>query len=43
VGQALKMADHVYVLNRGRITFEGKPEEVSEETIMNSYLGSLAQ
>jgi len=43
VGQALKMADYVYVLNRGRITFEGVPEDVSEETIMTSYLGSLAQ
>jgi branched-chain amino acid transport system ATP-binding protein len=43
VSQALKLADYVYVLNRGRITFEGRPEEVSEETIMTSYLGSLAQ
>ena len=43
VGQALKLADYVYVLNRGRITFEGVPEDVSEETIMTSYLGSLAQ
>ena len=43
VGQALKVADYVYVLNRGRITFAGRPEEVSEETIMTSYLGSLAQ
>jgi branched-chain amino acid transport system ATP-binding protein len=42
VGQALKLADYVYVLNRGRITFEGTPDEVSEETIMTSYLGSLA-
>jgi branched-chain amino acid transport system ATP-binding protein len=43
VGPALKLADYVYVLNRGRITFEGKPDELSEETIMTSYLGSLAQ
>jgi branched-chain amino acid transport system ATP-binding protein len=43
VGQALKIADYVYVLNRGRITFAGRPEDVSEETIMTSYLGSLAQ
>jgi branched-chain amino acid transport system ATP-binding protein len=43
VGQALKVADYVYVLNRGRITFAGCPEDVSEETIMTSYLGSLAQ
>jgi branched-chain amino acid transport system ATP-binding protein len=42
VGQALKMADYVYVLDRGRISFAGEPGEISEETIMNSYLGSLA-
>ncbi len=42
VGQALKMADYVYILGRGRISFAGEPGEISEETIMNSYLGSLA-
>ncbi|WP_019877540.1 ABC transporter ATP-binding protein [Sporichthya polymorpha] len=42
VGQALKMADYVYILDRGRISFAGEPGEISEEKIMNSYLGSLA-
>jgi branched-chain amino acid transport system ATP-binding protein len=42
VGQALKLADYVYVMDRGTITFAGEPGEISEETIMNSYLGSLA-
>ena len=42
VGQALKMADYVYILDRGGISFAGEPGEISEETIMNSYLGSLA-
>ncbi len=42
VGQALKMADYVYILDRGRISFAGEPGEISEETVMNSYLGSLA-
>jgi branched-chain amino acid transport system ATP-binding protein len=42
VGQALRMADYVYILDRGRISFAGEPGEISEETIMNSYLGSLA-
>ena len=42
VGQALKLADYVYILDRGRISFAGEPGEISEETIMNSYLGSLA-
>jgi branched-chain amino acid transport system ATP-binding protein len=42
VGQALKLADYVYILERGRISFAGEPGEISEETVMNSYLGSLA-
>ena len=42
VGKALQMADYVYILDRGRITFAGDPKEISEETILNSYLGSLA-
>ena len=42
VGQALKLADYVYIMDRGTITFAGEPGEISEETIMNSYLGSLA-
>jgi branched-chain amino acid transport system ATP-binding protein len=42
VSRALKMADYVYILDRGRISFAGEPGEISEETIMNSYLGSLA-
>jgi len=42
VAQALKLADYVYIMDRGAITFAGEPGEISEETIMNSYLGSLA-
>jgi branched-chain amino acid transport system ATP-binding protein len=42
VGQALALADYVYIMDRGTITFAGEPGEISEETIMNSYLGSLA-
>jgi branched-chain amino acid transport system ATP-binding protein len=42
VSRALKLADYVYILDRGRISFAGEPGEISEETIMNSYLGSLA-
>jgi len=42
VSRALKLADYVYILDRGRITFAGEPGEISEETIVNSYLGSLA-
>jgi branched-chain amino acid transport system ATP-binding protein len=42
VSRALQMADYVYILDRGRISFAGEPGEISEETVMNSYLGSLA-
>jgi branched-chain amino acid transport system ATP-binding protein len=42
VSRALALADYVYILDRGKITFAGEPAEISEETILNSYLGSLA-
>ena len=42
VARALQLADYVYILDRGQISFAGEPGEISEETIMNSYLGSLA-
>ena len=42
VARALQLADYVYILDRGGISFAGEPGEISEETIMNSYLGSLA-
>ena len=41
-GNSLLLADYVYILDRGQISFAGEPGEISEETIMNSYLGSLA-
>ncbi len=42
VSRALALADYVYILDRGRISFAGEPAEISEETITNAYLGSLA-
>ena len=42
VSRALALADYVYILDRGSVTFAGEPGEISEETILNSYLGSLA-
>ena len=42
VSRALQLADYVYILDRGRISFAGEPGEISEETITNAYLGSLA-
>jgi branched-chain amino acid transport system ATP-binding protein len=42
VTRALQLADYVYILDRGQVTFAGEPAEITEETIMNAYLGSLA-
>ena len=37
--QALAIADYVYVLNRGRITFAGEPAEVDRMDLAEAYLG----
>jgi branched-chain amino acid transport system ATP-binding protein len=42
VAQALALADYVYILDRGRLSYVGEPTEISEETIAHSYLGGLA-
>ncbi len=42
VAQALELADYVYILDRGRLSYVGEPSEISEETIAHSYLGGLA-
>ncbi len=42
VSQALELADYVYILDRGRLTYVGEPAEISEEQIAHSYLGGLA-
>ncbi|MCW2616091.1 MAG: transporter ATP-binding protein [Frankiales bacterium] len=42
VTRALQLADYVYILDRGRVTFAGESGEIDEETMMNAYLGSLA-
>jgi branched-chain amino acid transport system ATP-binding protein len=39
VTRALELADHVYVLNRGRVTFSGLPSELDEENVFAGYLG----
>jgi branched-chain amino acid transport system ATP-binding protein len=39
VTRALELADHVYVLNRGRVTFSGPPSELDEENVFAGYLG----
>jgi branched-chain amino acid transport system ATP-binding protein len=39
VERALAMADHVYLLNRGRIVGEGPPESFDAARIQESYVG----
>jgi branched-chain amino acid transport system ATP-binding protein len=37
---ALEMADRVYVMNKGRIVFEGEPAQLrTQEEVMHQYLG----
>jgi branched-chain amino acid transport system ATP-binding protein len=39
VSMALKLADYVYVLERGRIVNEGPSDEVARQGVVQSYLG----
>jgi branched-chain amino acid transport system ATP-binding protein len=40
VSRALELADHVYVMSRGRITFSGPPTDLDEENVLAGYLGN---
>jgi len=40
VNRALEIADHVYLMKRGRITFSGAPSELDEHTVLRGYLGT---
>lgn len=42
IGQALRVADHVYCLMEGRITLSGKPGELSRADIHAAYFGEVA-
>jgi len=39
IGQALSVADRVYCLQKGRVTLEGRPAELSRERIREAYFG----
>jgi branched-chain amino acid transport system ATP-binding protein len=39
VGRALEMADTVYLLNRGHITYTGPSTALDTETVLRGYLG----
>lgn len=40
VVRALRIADYVYVLNRGRVVFAGEPGELNEKDVFRSYIGT---
>jgi branched-chain amino acid transport system ATP-binding protein len=42
IPRALELADYVCILNRGRVRFTGKPSEIGEQTVIESYLGGVA-
>jgi branched-chain amino acid transport system ATP-binding protein len=39
VSRALAIADYVYILGRGRVTFAGDPAELADDDIFARYLG----
>jgi branched-chain amino acid transport system ATP-binding protein len=42
IGQALKVADRVYCMMEGRVTLEGRPDEITREDIHAAYFGAPA-
>jgi branched-chain amino acid transport system ATP-binding protein len=42
IPRALELADHVCILNRGRVRFTGEPGEIGEGIVIESYLGGVA-
>jgi len=42
IGQALKIANHVYCMMEGRISLSGKPSDISREQIHAAYFGAHA-
>jgi branched-chain amino acid transport system ATP-binding protein len=39
VTKALHLADHVYVLGRGRVHFSGTPSQLDEADLLRLYIG----
>ena len=42
IGQALKVADRVYCMMEGRVTLEGRADDISREAIHEAYFGAAA-
>jgi branched-chain amino acid transport system ATP-binding protein len=40
VQRALRLADYVYVLKKGRIVFAGEPGQLGDSHLLDSYLGA---
>ena len=40
ISQALKIADRVYCMMEGRVTLEGRPDELSRQAIHDAYFGA---
>jgi branched-chain amino acid transport system ATP-binding protein len=40
VSKAMALADYVYVLGRGRVTFAGEPAELADDDLFSRYLGA---
>jgi branched-chain amino acid transport system ATP-binding protein len=40
IGRALEMADKIYLLNRGTVTFSGSPAELNADELMRRYIGA---
>lgn len=43
ISRALQIADYVYILQRGRVTFAGEPSELAQEDLLKRYLGDSAE
>ena len=43
IPKALSVADYVFMLNRGRVTFAGEPQELQSEELISHYLGTELQ
>ncbi len=39
VTQALELADHVVLLNKGTVTYDGSPAGLDQDALLNNYLG----
>jgi branched-chain amino acid transport system ATP-binding protein len=42
IGQALKVADHVYCMIEGRVTLSGRPADLNRDDIHAAYFGVSA-